>query len=285
MSSTGPHQSPAPGAYPPPPAAPAGPPPGYQQGPPPGYQQGPPPGYQQPPPGYQQGPPPGYQQPPPGYQAPQQQGGYPPPPAGYGPPPGAPAGYAPPGTPGYGAAAPAPGGYLPQGAYPPPGGGAAKPSFDPSKVSIAGWGVLGSSLATLIASFFSFWSVSYTGIASVSVGLNGWSTWWFIPILLAIAVGVIYALQLFGVLTTAQVKPEWLAYGAAASFVLILIALIQTFFYTGGYGAAFDEIGLSYGPSFGIFLALITTAALTYFAALAAQGAGAKLPFKVPGPA
>lgn len=174
---------------------------------------------------------------------------------------------------------------MPQGAYPPPGGGAAKPSFDPSKVSIAGWGVLGSSLATLIASFFSFWSVSYTGIASVSVGLNGWSTWWFIPILLAIAVGVIYALQLFGVLTTAQVKPEWLAYGAAASFVLILIALIQTFFYTGGYGAAFDEIGLSYGPSFGIFLALITTAALTYFAALAAQGAGAKLPFKVPGPA
>ena len=46
-----------------------------------------------------------------------------------------------------------------------------------------------------------------------------------------------------------------------------------------------DDRGISYGPSFGVFFALITTAALTYFTALAAQGAGAKLPFKVPGPA
>ena len=40
--------------------------------------------------------------------------------------------------------------------------------------------------------------------------------------LLAVAVGVIYALQLFGVLKPAQVKPEWLVYGAAASFVLMI---------------------------------------------------------------
>ena len=96
---------------------------------------------------------------------------------------------------------------------------------------------------------------------------------------------MIYALQLFGVLSTAQVKPEWLAYGAAASFVLMIGVLLQTFFYGGGYSSTLGDIGLSYGPSFGVFLALITTAALTYFTALAAQGAGAKLPVKVPGPA
>ncbi len=188
--------------------------------------------------------------------------------------------------PAYGPPAGAPGQYgPPQGAYPPPAGGAPKPSFDISKISIAGWGVLGASLLTLIASFFSFWHVTSTGLVAVSVGLNGWSLWWWLPVLLAVAVGVIYALQLFGVLTTSQVKPEWLVYAAAASFVLILLVMIQTFFYGGGYSDAFGEIGISYGPSFGVFFALVTTAALTYFTALAAQGAGAKLPFKVPGPA
>ncbi len=159
----------------------------------------------------------------------------------------------------------------------------AKPSFDASKVSIAGWGVLGASLLTLIASFFSFAHVTVTGF--VSVGFNGWTSWWFIPVLIALAVGVVYALQLFGVLKPGQVKPEWLTYAAAASFVLMVIVLIQTFFYTGPYSGLLDDLGYSHGPSFGVFLALITTAALTYFTALAAQGAGAKLPFKVPGPA
>jgi hypothetical protein len=145
--------------------------------------------------------------------------------------------------------------------------------------------VLGAALLTLIASFFAFWKVSYTGIALASVGLNGWSLWWWIPVLLAIAVGVIYALQLFGVLKPGQVRPEWLFYGAAASFILMIIVLLQTFFYGGGYSDAFGDIGISYGPSFGVFFALVTTLALTYFTALVAQGAGSKLPFKVPGPA
>ena len=49
------------------------------------------------------------------------------------------------------------------------------------------------SLLTLIASFFSFWSVSVDRLHRGSVGLNGWSPWWWIPILLAVAVGVVYA--------------------------------------------------------------------------------------------
>ncbi len=149
-------------------------------------------------------------------------------------------------------------------------------------MSIAGWGVLGASLLTLIASFFSFWTVRDISFLGITLSYGGWTSWWWIPIVLAVAVGVVYALQLFGVMKPGQVKPEWLAYGAAASFVLMIFVLIQTFFWNGP-GGVYE--GFSKGPSFGVFFALITTAALTYFTALAAQGAGAKLPFKVPGPA
>jgi hypothetical protein len=114
------------------------------------------------------------------------------------------------------------------------------------------------------------------------VSLNGWSLWWWLPVLLAVAVGVVYALQLFGVLKPNQVKPDWLVYAAAASFVLMIGVMIQTLIYAGGLGIYED---VSHGPSFGVFIAVVTTAALTYFMALAAQSSGAKLPFKVPGPA
>jgi len=157
------------------------------------------------------------------------------------------------------------------------------PSFDMSKVTIAGWGVLGSAVLTLIASFFPFWSVTGSGvIIEFTVSLNGWSQWWWLPVLLAVAVGIVYGLQLFGVVKPNQVKPDWLAYAAAASFVLMVLVLVQTFLYG---GSALGYTGYSHGPGFGVFVAVVTTAALAYFTALVAQAAGAKLPFKVPGPA
>ncbi|WP_196073431.1 hypothetical protein [Nakamurella alba] len=270
-----------PGGYPPPPEQP--PSGGYPGGFPPPPPAGPPPG----------GAPGGYPPPPAGgYPPPPAPGAYPPPaaPPPAGPPPGA---YAPPGQqqpppPGYGAPGayppPAQGGYgPPPPGYAPQGPGSGAPSFDPSKVSIAGWGVMGAALLTLIASFFSFWSVSYAAVyIGYGFGLSGWSLWWWIPVLIALAVGVAYALTLFGVLKPGQVKPEWLVYGAAGSFVLMIIVLIHTFAYNGPFGAYSDG---STGPSFGVWFALITTLALTYFTALAAQSAGARLPIKVPGPA
>jgi hypothetical protein len=152
-----------------------------------------------------------------------------------------------------------------------------------SKITVAGWGVLGSSLLTLIASFFPFWSVTAAGFIAFTVSLNGWSLWWWLPVLLAVAVGVVYALQLFGVLKPGQVKPDWLVYAAAASFVLMIGVLIQTLLYAGSAFAGTD--GVSHGPSFGVFIAIVTSAALAYCTALAAQTAGAKLPFTGPGPA
>lgn len=254
-------QPPAGGYQPPDQSQPGGYPPPAQPGPPAGGYPPPAPGYQ-PPPAYNPPPaaPGGYSPPPAGYQPPAQ-GGYPPPAPGYQPPPAA---YGPPGAPG----------------YPPPAGGSGAGSVDLSKVSTVGWGVIGAAFLTLIASFFNFWSVSYSGVAYG--GYSGWSLWWWIPVLLAVAVGVVYALTLFGVMKPGQIKPEFLFYGAAGSFVLMILVLIHTFAYNGPYGVlSGTNAG---GPGFGVWFALITTLALTYFTALATQAAGGKLPFKVPGP-
>ena len=147
--------------------------------------------------------------------------------------------------------------------------------------------MIGAAVLTLIASFFPFYSISVTGIPFSPGSRNGWYFWWWIPIVLAVAVGVVYALQVFGVIKPGQVKPEWLFYGAAASFVLMIFVLVNTFFYDGGVTSDLNDLGISIskGPSLGVWFALITTLALTYFTALAAQSSGAKLPFKVPGPA
>jgi hypothetical protein len=146
---------------------------------------------------------------------------------------------------------------------------------------------MGAALLTLIASFFNFWSVSYKGLGLAagfggSYGVNGWSLWWWIPVLIALAVGVIYALQLFKVVPLQQIQPIYLVYGAAGSFVLMIFVMIHAF----AYGGSYADAGGSYssGPGFGTWFALVMTLALTYFTALAAQDAGAKLPFAVPGP-
>ncbi|MET3804318.1 hypothetical protein ABIB25_001313 [Nakamurella sp. UYEF19] len=251
-----------PGGYPPPA-------PGYQPPPAPGYQPPPAPGYQ-PPPAYTPTPAPGGYQPPPapGY-APPPAGGYAPPPGGY-PPPAA--GYQPP--------APAYGG-------PPAPAGGGMPSVDISKVTVIGWGVIGAAFLTLIASFFNFWSVSFSGQLSAyasSSGLSGWTSWWWLPVLLALAVGVVYALTLFGIIKPGPIKPEFLFYGALGSFVLMVIVLILTFSYGGSYYSS-DLGGVSAGPGFGVWFAVVTTLALAYFTALSVQSKGGKLPFKVPGPA
>jgi hypothetical protein len=165
----------------------------------------------------------------------------------------------------------------------PTGGGV--PAIDISKITVVGWGVIGAAFLTLIASFFNFWSVSASSSAlgySYSIGLSGWNSWWWIPVLLAVAVGVVYALTIFGIIKPGPIKPEFLFYGAAASFVLMVLVLILTFSYGGGYGDLGP--GISAGPSFGVFLAVITTLALAYFTALSVQSKGGKLPFKVPGP-
>ena len=139
----------------------------------------------------------------------------------------------------------------------------------------AGWGVIGASGVTLVASVLPWYSVDLDGFGSASV--NGWHRFWVIGILLAVAIGVVYGLQAFKVIPPQPQLQLFYAYGSIAAFVLTFLSLIDTFTH-GDSGP-----GYSFGPSFGVFLALLSTAALAYFATLAAQESGAKLPIKVPG--
>ncbi len=141
---------------------------------------------------------------------------------------------------------------------------------------------MGASLLTFIFSFFPFWSVSVRGFGGGSV--NGWSSWWWLPILVALAVGVAYALLTFEIVKPQQLQPLWLFYAGAASFVLMIFVLIHTIARGAGTGL-FTGGAVSTGPSFGTFAVLVTTLAVAYFAGLYAQSAGTKLPFKLPGPA
>ncbi len=197
------------------------------------------------------------------------------------PPPGQQQGFPPPGQ-GY----PQPG---QQGGHPGYGGATQRQAFDIKTISINGWGILGAGLLTLIAGLFPWWSTrdisaSSLGLGSNRFSLSGFSQWWWIAILLAVAVSAIWAVQTFtGQLK--QVKPLYLAGGAALTFVLVVITLIQTFikdtveYCALGFCATYGTNG---GPSFGVFFALVTTAALLYFTAVWAQKSGASLPINIP---
>lgn len=258
---------------PPPRHAPQGPQPGYTPPPVGGAPQSPPPAYTPPPPppGYApppagaapQGPPPGYapQGPPPGY-APQG------PPPGYAPPPG---GYPPPPTAGY-----------PGAPGQPPAGAGSNIKFDASQATTSDWIVIGAGAVLFIFSFFGWLSVSYSGVLG---GLGGggsvgaWNEYWWLGTVLGVAVAVIVALRVLLSQPLPQIKPIFLAAGAAAGFLITLIALIEIFA-KGGSGG-----GVSVGPGFGIWVCLVVAAAQTYFVTLWAQKhPGWSLP-KLPGPA
>ncbi len=258
------------GGYPPPDqSTPGGYPPPSQPGPPAG-------GYPPPAPNYT---PPPANMPPPG-PAP---GGYQPPAPGYGPPPAAPGGYPaaggyPPPAPGY--QPPPPQGYGPPGApgYPPPGGSGA-PSFDASKVGTSDWIIIGSGLVLLIFSFFGWYSVTFSGGGfSISSSVGAWHEYWWLATVLGVAVSVVVALRATMSQAISQVKPQYLMFGAAAGFLITLIALIENF------ASGDSGTGYSYGPGIGAWVCLVVSAAQTYFVWLWAQKQpGWSLP-KLPGP-
>ncbi len=241
----------------------------------------------QPPPGGYPPPeqtPPGGQPGPAGPAAPSAGAGYPPdpgqapagPPPGYAPPAG---GYPPPppGAPGYPPPPPGQPGYPPPGGYQQPGqpayaGAPGSAQFDISKVTIGDWIIMGTGLLLLIFSFFGWLSISLGMFGSYSVG--AWHEYWWIATILGLAVAVIVALRATMGQKIDQIKPQYLMFGAAAGFLITLIALIEIF-------ARFEGAG----PGFGIWACLILSAAQTYFVWLWAQRQpGWTLP-KLPGPA
>lgn len=156
-----------------------------------------------------------------------------------------------------------------------------QPVFELADVTPAGWGVLATSLLTFIFSFLPWWSWSYSwsvlGLSYSSSGsASGWHRFWFLGVLAAIAAGVFYALLVMKVIARQRTTLLLPVYAGVAAFVLTVISLIDA------AQLGYDATSASTGPSFGAFLALVSTAALAYFTALTAQEADVRLPFRVP---
>lgn len=155
------------------------------------------------------------------------------------------------------------------------------PAFELADITRSGWGVLAASLLTFVFSFLPWWSWSYSwsvlGLSYSSSGsASAWHRFWFLGVLAAVAAGVLYALVVMKVIAPQRTTMLLPVYAGLAAFVLTAISLIDTI------RLGYDATGASTGPSFGVFLALIATAALAYFTALTAQDGGARLPFTVP---
>lgn len=173
-----------------------------------------------------------------------------------------------------------PGGPNDPGGYYQPQGGNNPGSSPLQNITITGYGVLGSAILTFIASLLPWWHVTVEILnIETSDSASGWNRFWILVPLLALVIGVVYALSVFKVIPPNPKLGLLYVYGGLAAFVLTILAIIDT----ATYGGEYEGSGVSFGPSFGVFLALITTAALTYFGALAAQESGQKLPIKVPG--
>lgn len=255
-----PQQPGQPGGYPPQQGFPQ---PGYQQ---PGQygqgdqpQQGAQPGYPQQgaQPGYpQQGAQPAYQPPAGGYQNPGQGHGY-----------GNPSPYA---EPGYGGAAPK------------------------APTHWSGYAAIAAALVTFIAGFLPFYSatVDLSGVdpqmRSAMEGVfndqtagssNAWTLWWWVPIVLAVLVAVALALVVFNVVSSKQLQPMWLFYGAVLVAVTMIGVVIHalagpTICQAGQCISISDAskqlesvgVKLSAGPGWALWLALVASLALAYFA-------------------
>jgi hypothetical protein len=155
------------------------------------------------------------------------------------------------------------------------------PAFELRDITPAGWGVLASSLLTFVFSFLPWWSWSFSwsvlGLSYSSSGsASGWHRFWFLGVLAGVAAGVLHALNVMKVIAAHRMTLLLPVYAGLAAFVLTVISLIDT------ARLGYDATSASTGPSFGAFLALAATAALSYFTALTAQQAGVRLPFTVP---
>ena len=172
------------------------------------------------------------------------------------------------------------GNYPPQPGYAGPGFGQPPAAgTNLSAVHWSAWAAMGAALLTFIATFLPFWSASaQVGGQSNSAHLNGWHRWWWLPGVLALAILVVLALLVFDVLKTSQLRPIWLFYGAVVVLVATIGVVIHSFVVNtvciqdqcGSVDDAKAQIKQaggtgSFGPSWGVWVALVLAAALTYF--------------------
>lgn len=131
-------------------------------------------------------------------------------------------------------------------------------SFDVKRVTPLEWTGIGAGALGFIVSFFSWYTVSVSGLGITrSDGANAWDSGflaWF-SMLLLIAAAVVVVLPHFGTQVPNQ-SMIWLAL-SAASFLFVILRWI-TFDTASESGAGFSA---SAGAGFGLFVGLVLAAA------------------------
>jgi Kef-type K+ transport system membrane component KefB len=155
--------------------------------------------------------------------------------------------------------------------------------FDINKVKGNDRFIAGGAVLLLIISFFPWYGVSYDagslghfGGGSVNMwNAYGWNKFAFV---LALAAGAIVIARLAGLLDDVQLPAGinliTLAISALAS-VILLLRFVTAFKSAGGFHAH---------PSFGWYVAIIVSFAMTYFAFLNFKSSGEQLPSKPSSP-
>jgi hypothetical protein len=141
--------------------------------------------------------------------------------------------------------------------------------FDAKKFTGLDWTIVGCGGIAFIALFLPWYGVSVSGY---SASVSGWSTdYGWLGALLILAAGIYMVAEKSADLSSISVRPAVIETAAAGLGTLIVIIRISTL---PSGSAGFAGFSYSYGPSFGIFLALI--------AGLVATGVGVVLVRKPP---
>lgn len=152
--------------------------------------------------------------------------------------------------------------------------------FDINKVQGNDRFIAGGAVLLLVVSFFPWYGVSYNGDSAVK-GLGGGSAsawhaygWNKVAILLAVIAGGVVIARLMGALDSVQLPAGINLITLAVSALATLILLLRFF-------TAFKSFGGFHGhPSFGWYLGIMISGAMTYFAFLNFKRSGEQLPSK-----
>ncbi|WP_026425362.1 hypothetical protein [Actinokineospora inagensis] len=143
-------------------------------------------------------------------------------------------------------------------------------NFDPKRVTPIEWAGIGAGALAFIASFFPWYTVSYTGgfglsgiggsLSAWGVGILGWGA-----VLMLLAAGVLLVLPHVGT-AVKNLSLIWLILAVVS--VLFVIIRWLTLSSSSGLGSLGADVGISEGAGFGLYLGLLAAIGSTVGAVL-----------------
>jgi len=160
--------------------------------------------------------------------------------------------------------------------------------FDANNVKTTDWGVLGCAAALLLFSLpdsFVTAEISAEGEMAAmlgefdSYGINAWSSYASLGVLLLLAVGALAAARVFAGVVLPMMAVGWNLVLAGAAAVGTLLLLVRAFTYSID-GADMAGISVDTGPGWSGWLVLLLAVAETVFAVLAFRDSGESVPWQ-----